>query len=78
LQQTNVQCTWDEGDVEREQKLTKYANGQGWNDLADSEDLRAYIASDHSSDDDSDVDTDQEREEKKGFRAEADARLRQR
>lgn len=66
LQQTNVQCTWDEGDVEREQKLTKYASGQGWSDLADSEDLRAYIASDHSSDDDSDVDSDQEKEEGKG------------
>ncbi|KAI2488856.1 hypothetical protein MHU86_25910 [Fragilaria crotonensis] len=53
LQQTNVKCTWDEGDVEREQKLTKYMSSQGWSELADSEDLRAYIASDHSSDDDS-------------------------
>ena len=64
LQQTNVHCTWDEGDVEREQKLTKYVSGQGWSELADSEDLRAYIASDHSSDDDSDVESDQEKEGK--------------
>ena len=57
LQQTNVQCTWDEGDVEREQKLTKYTSSQGWNELVDSEDLRAYMASDHSSDDDSDTES---------------------
>ena len=57
LQQTNVKCTWDEGDVEREQKLTKYMSSQGWSELADSEDLRAYIASDHSSDDDSDTES---------------------
>jgi NUC153 domain len=57
LQQTNVRCTWDEGDIDREQKLTKYASGQGWSELAESEDLRAYIASDNSSNDDSDMDT---------------------
>jgi hypothetical protein len=60
LQQTSVTCTWDEGDVEREQRLTKYSSGQGWNEQADSEDLRAYLASDHSSDDDSDAESDEE------------------
>jgi hypothetical protein len=58
LQQTNVECTWDEGDAERTRKLTQYSSGQGWQDLADSGDLRAYLASDHSSDDNSDAESD--------------------
>lgn len=52
LQQTNVQCTWDKGDAEREKKLTKYGN-TGWQDLVEADDLKAYLASDASSDDDS-------------------------
>jgi hypothetical protein len=54
LQQTNVHCSWEAGDAERERKLTKYNNGATWQSLAQSDDLKAYIASDHSSDEDSD------------------------
>jgi hypothetical protein len=52
LQQTNVQCTWDQGDTEREKKLTKYGS-TGWRDDVESDDLKAYLASDASSDEDS-------------------------
>ena len=52
LQQTNVQCTWDQGDAEREKKLTKYGN-TGWRDDFEDDDLKAYLASDASSDEDS-------------------------
>lgn len=52
LQQTNVQCTWEAGDRERERALTKYAtSGQDWRDIAESDDIKAYLASDASSDD---------------------------
>lgn len=54
LQQTNVQCTWDQGDAERERKLTKYGS-TGWQDMVEADDLKAYLASDASSEDDSDV-----------------------
>jgi hypothetical protein len=53
LQQTNIECTWDQGDVERERKLTKYGSS-GWQDMTESDDIKAYLASDGSSDDDSD------------------------
>lgn len=53
LQQTNIECTWDQGDVERERKLTKYSSG-GWEETTEADDLKAYLASDGSSDDDSD------------------------
>ena len=62
LQQTNVQCTWDQGDTDRERKLTKYGAGGGWRNLAENDDLKAYLASDGSSEDDSD----EEMAEKKG------------
>mmetsp|Transcript_19617 Transcript_19617/g.30235 ORF Transcript_19617/g.30235 Transcript_19617/m.30235 type:complete len:776 (+) Transcript_19617:177-2504(+) len=54
LQQSNVQCTWDEGDKERELKLTGYGGGQKeiWNSMAEGDDLKAYLASDVSSDED--------------------------
>jgi hypothetical protein len=55
LQQTNIQCTWDQGDTERERKLTKYASS-GWRDEYEHNDLKAYLASDASSDDDDDSD----------------------
>jgi hypothetical protein len=48
LQQTNVQCTWDQGDAEREKALTKYSSG-GW-EGAEADDLKTYLASDGSSD----------------------------
>lgn len=52
LQQSTVQCTWDDGDVERQRKLTSYNSGQpgAWGMLAEQDDLRAYLASDVSSD----------------------------
>eukprot|EP00980_Cylindrotheca_fusiformis_P003265 scaffold738_cov124-Cylindrotheca_fusiformis.AAC.4 len=53
LQQTSIECTWDQGDVERERKLTKYGSG-GWQDMGEADDLKAYLASDGSSDEDSD------------------------
>ena len=55
LQQTSVECTWDKGDTERERALTKYGSG-GWQDMMETDDLKAYMASDASSDDDSDDD----------------------
>ncbi len=46
LQQTDVKCTWDEGDKERERMLTQYGVGNdAWNAMANGDDLRAYIAS---------------------------------
>ena len=56
LQQTNVQCTWEAGDDDRARKLTRYVSGQAWQELAENEDLNAYIASDNSSDEESDSD----------------------
>ena len=51
LQQTNVQCSWEAGDRERERTLTKYAaSGQDWRTIAESDDIKAYLASDASSD----------------------------
>eukprot|EP00977_Amphora_coffeiformis_P006075 scaffold1314_cov158-Amphora_coffeaeformis.AAC.7 len=51
LQQTNVQCTWEVGDRDRERTLTKYAtSGQDWRDIAESDDIKAYLGSDASSD----------------------------
>ena len=50
LQQTNVQCTWEAGDRDRERALTKYVSGQDWRDIAESDDIKAYLASDVSSD----------------------------
>ncbi len=55
LQQTNVQCTWDQGDVEREKKLTKYGTGD-WQNLSEADELKAYLASDASSGDESEDD----------------------
>mmetsp|Transcript_31985 Transcript_31985/g.75232 ORF Transcript_31985/g.75232 Transcript_31985/m.75232 type:complete len:770 (-) Transcript_31985:49-2358(-) len=57
LQQTNVQCTWDQGDKEREKKLTNYGSSN-WHESFEEDDLKAYIASDASSDEDSDDDDD--------------------
>ena len=50
LQQTSVHCSWEAGDRERELNLTKYASGLAWREMAESDDLRAYLASDVSSD----------------------------
>jgi NUC153 domain len=51
LQQSNVQCTWDVGDHNRELFLTKYnVSPQAWGQMSEKDDLRAYLASDQSSD----------------------------
>jgi len=56
LQQTTVRCTWEEGDVERDRLLTQYGVGrEAWDAMAEGDDLRAYLASDNSSDTDSDA-----------------------
>lgn len=55
LQQTDVKCTWEEGDKERERMLTQYGvSSAAWNAMTEGDDLRAYLASDASSYDDSD------------------------
>jgi hypothetical protein len=53
LQQTSIDCTWEDGDKEREKKLNRYTPGQG-NEWGEEDDLRAYLASDNSSDDSED------------------------
>jgi hypothetical protein len=50
LQQTKVQCTWETGDHERERTLTKYSSGEGWAAMTETDDLKAYLASEGSSD----------------------------
>jgi hypothetical protein len=55
LQQSNVKCTWDQGDKERERKLTSYGNA-GWKESFEEDDIKAYLASDNSSDESSDED----------------------
>ncbi len=55
LQQSNVKCTWDQGDKEREKKLTGYG-GSNWQESFEQDDLKAYIASDASSEEESDSD----------------------
>lgn len=56
LQQTNLQCTWEAGDRDRERTLTKYSSGSAWQALAESDDLKAYLASDASSGEEDDSD----------------------
>jgi len=51
LQLSNVKCTWEEGDYNRESKLTQYGVGnEAWEALQAGDDLKAYLASDNSSD----------------------------
>ena len=54
LQHTEVKCTWEAGEGERERKLT---NMSRWRDLAES-DLQQFLASDEDSGDDDDDDDD--------------------
>lgn len=69
MQQTNVKCTWEEGDKERERVLTQYGVGNSaWQAMTDGDDLRAYLASDGSSDEDSDEEGGRE-EKAKNMRA---------
>ena len=56
LQQSTVQCTWDAGDRNREVLLTKYnVSGQTWGQVSETDDLKAYVASDQSSDEEGSV-----------------------
>mmetsp|Transcript_21949 Transcript_21949/g.25373 ORF Transcript_21949/g.25373 Transcript_21949/m.25373 type:complete len:650 (+) Transcript_21949:16-1965(+) len=63
LQQTNVQCSWEVGDRGRERLLTQYGVGnETWNAMSEGDDLRAYLASDVSSnDEESDDEVDKKR-----------------
>ncbi|KAL7464513.1 hypothetical protein ACHAXS_004847 [Conticribra weissflogii] len=50
LRQSKVTCSWETGDAERENKLTRYGMGkEAWAALADGDDIKFYLASDHSS-----------------------------
>jgi len=50
LQQTNIHCTWDLTDRDRERKLTQYGVGKdAWKAMVEGDDLAAYVASDASS-----------------------------
>ena len=53
LQQSSVKCTWEDGDEERQRKLTAYGTGQpgAWGETIEEDDLRAYLASDASTSD---------------------------
>lgn len=62
LQHTKVKCTWDEGDKDRERKLT---NVSSWRSLRDSE-LMQYIASSDSEDEDMEMDEPMEEEMEEG------------
>ena len=57
LQKTSVECSWEEGDRERERLLTQYGVGNdAWKAMTEGDDLRAYLASDISSDEGSEDD----------------------
>ena len=72
LQQTAVRCTWEDGDTEREKKLTQYGVGnEAWAAMTEGDDLRAYLASDHSSDEDSDEESNGGGRKDKGARMRA-------
>jgi hypothetical protein len=66
LQQTNVNCTWDDGDMERERKLTRYSQQADWSAMAEGEDLKAYLASDNSSIQSDDESSEGEEDDGKG------------
>jgi hypothetical protein len=68
LQQSSVKCTWDEGDSERQRLLTQYGMGnETWTAMTEGDDLKAYLASDVSSDEsDNDSDDSSTKKEKKG------------
>jgi len=53
LQQSSVKCTWEDGDDERQRKLTAYGTGESgaWGAAIEEDDLRAYLASDASTSD---------------------------
>ena len=56
LQHTTVQCSWDEGEKDRERKLTNISQ---WRQLQESE-LLQYVASSDSDDEENDEDDEEE------------------
>lgn len=56
LQHTTVQCSWDEGEKERERKLTNISQ---WRQLQESE-LLQYVASSDSDDDEEEEEEEQD------------------
>ena len=56
LQHTTVQCSWDEGEKDRERKLTNISQ---WRQLQESE-LLQYVASSDSDDDDEEEEDEEE------------------
>lgn len=60
LQHTKVQCSWDEGEKEREKKLTNISQ---WRQLQES-DFMQYMASDNSSDDEDSEEDDDDKKAK--------------
>lgn len=47
LQQTDIECTWETGDTERQRMLTQYRLGKKeWDALAERNDLSVYLACD--------------------------------
>lgn len=73
LQHSNVKCTWEEGDYNRESKLTQYGIGnEAWEALQAGDDLKAYLASDNSSEEEN---SDEENIDEKGGRGTAMRRL---
>jgi hypothetical protein len=73
LQQSNVQCTWDIGDRERESVLTKYTSGRAWDELAEKDDIKAYLASDVSSDEESEAENEKASQLRKMLGLDSDA-----
>lgn len=60
LQHTTVQCSWDEGEKDRERKLTNISQ---WRQLQESE-LLQYVASSDSDDEEEDSDDDNDSSKK--------------
>jgi hypothetical protein len=68
LQHTTVQCSWDEGEKDRERKLTNISQ---WRQLQESE-LLQYVAS-SDSDDDEEEEEEEEGEDGMGSGSDADS-----
>ena len=50
LRQSRVSCSWETGDAQRDKKLTKWGMGKdAWKAMAEGDDIKFYLASDHSS-----------------------------
>ena len=50
LRQSRVSCSWETGDAQRDKKLTQWGMGKdAWHAMAEGDDIKFYLASDHSS-----------------------------